>query len=141
MSFQGKKLKQLRLKNGYTMESLAKIVNTTKGTISNYENEHSSPSHEMIVILSDVLNTSADFLLGRTEDPSPPKLKNETNKSNLNEVRQRIKNHNINIAMYDGFEIERFEKLTQEQQKFIIDTFNKSIDIFLKEKEKNGKQK
>lgn len=71
MAFQGKILKQLRVEKGYTMEDLAKLVTTTKGTISNYENGHSSPPNEMIVALADVLCTSTDFLLGRTNTPDP----------------------------------------------------------------------
>ncbi|MET1032229.1 helix-turn-helix domain-containing protein, partial [Domibacillus tundrae] len=38
----------------------------TKGTISNYENGHSTPSNEMLKDLADILDTTTDYLLGRT---------------------------------------------------------------------------
>ncbi|MBC1521435.1 helix-turn-helix domain-containing protein [Listeria aquatica] len=50
-----------------TQSDLAKKVNTTKATISNYENKYSSPSGEMISLLADALQTTTDFLLGKTD--------------------------------------------------------------------------
>lgn len=64
------RLKHMRKLRKYTQEELAKKVNTTKGTISNYENGYSTPSNEMLAILADVLETSTDYLLGRTDNPS-----------------------------------------------------------------------
>jgi transcriptional regulator with XRE-family HTH domain len=60
-----KRLKTARNKAKLTQEELGKKVNTTKGTISNYENGHSTPSNDMLLLLADVLNTTTDYLLGR----------------------------------------------------------------------------
>lgn len=65
------RLKELRTKRGLTQETLAEKLNTTKGTISNYENGHSSPDGTMLTMLADALNTTSDYLLGRTQDPAP----------------------------------------------------------------------
>ncbi|PGC67600.1 helix-turn-helix domain-containing protein [Bacillus safensis] len=65
-----KRLKSVRKNRGLTQEELAKRVKTTKGTISNYENGHSTPSNEMLKDLADALNTTTDYLLGRTENIS-----------------------------------------------------------------------
>ena len=62
------RLKNARNKMKLTQEELAKKVNTTKGTISNYENGHSTPSNEMLVLLSDALEITTDYLLGKTTD-------------------------------------------------------------------------
>lgn len=62
------RLKYARNKLKLTQEELAVKVNTTKSTISNYENGHSTPSNDMLVLLSDVLEVSTDYLLGRTDD-------------------------------------------------------------------------
>ena len=53
---------------GLTQEELAEKVQTTKGTISNYENNHSSPPNEMLAQLADILQVSTDWLLGRVDD-------------------------------------------------------------------------
>lgn len=61
------RLKVARKNNKLTQEQLAQKVQTTKGTISNYENGHSTPSNEMLVLLARTLNTSTDYLLGNTD--------------------------------------------------------------------------
>lgn len=70
-----KRLKKIRQNKGLTQERLAKLVNTKKTTISNYETSYSSPSNEMLKDLAQVLNTSTDFLLGLTDNPNPYKVK------------------------------------------------------------------
>lgn len=62
------KLKNARTSLKLTQSDLAKKVNTTKGTISNYENGHSTPSNEMLVFLADALNVTTDYLLGRSDN-------------------------------------------------------------------------
>ena len=68
-----KRLISARRKSKLTQAELAKKVHTTKSTISNYENRHSNPSNEMLVLLSDALNVSTDYLLGKTEELGTPK--------------------------------------------------------------------
>lgn len=63
------RLRSARKSKSLTQEELAKRVKTTKGTISNYENGHSTPSNEMLKDLADALDTTTDFLLGRTNIP------------------------------------------------------------------------
>ena len=64
-----KRLRTARTKAKLTQEELGRKVNTTKGTISNYENGHSTPSNEMLLLLSNALNTTTDYLLGRENNP------------------------------------------------------------------------
>ncbi|MCY9112043.1 helix-turn-helix transcriptional regulator [Bacillus atrophaeus] len=65
-----KRLKLIRKRRGLTQIGLANKVKTTKGTISNYENGHSTPSNEMLRDLADALDTTTDYLLGRIENDS-----------------------------------------------------------------------
>ncbi|USG64652.1 helix-turn-helix domain-containing protein [Brevibacillus ruminantium] len=64
------RLRTARRAKGLTQEELAEKVRTTKGTISNYENNHSSPPNEMLTQLADILHVSTDWLLGRVDDVS-----------------------------------------------------------------------
>lgn len=59
-----KRLRAARSAKKWTQEHLGKKVNTTKGTISNYENGHSTPSNEMLLSLASALDTTTDYLLG-----------------------------------------------------------------------------
>ncbi len=63
------RLKSARKRLKLTQEDLASRVNTTKGTISNYENGHSTPSNEMLVLLSNCLEITTDYLLGKSDSP------------------------------------------------------------------------
>ncbi|WP_249664300.1 helix-turn-helix domain-containing protein, partial [Lysinibacillus sp. D4B1_S16] len=51
-----------------TQEQFSVKVQTTKGTISNYENGHSTPSNEMLVLLAKTLNVTTDYLLDNTDE-------------------------------------------------------------------------
>ncbi|MFJ7933669.1 helix-turn-helix domain-containing protein [Sporosarcina sp. NPDC096371] len=64
------RMKYARKKSKLTQEELAAKVNTTKSTISNYENGHSTPSNDMLILLSDALDITIDYLLGKTDNPS-----------------------------------------------------------------------
>lgn len=65
------RLKAARKAKKLTQEQLAGKLQTTKGTISNYENGHSTPSNEMLVLLSKILDVTTDYLLGVTDNPKP----------------------------------------------------------------------
>ena len=64
----GTRLREIRKKNKLTQTQLAEKVGTQKGTISNYENGHSTPPNEMLKRISKVLNISSDYLLGISEE-------------------------------------------------------------------------
>lgn len=64
------RLREMRKQNKLTQTQLAEKVGTQKGTISNYENDYSTPPNDMLKKLSKVLNISSDYLLGITEEKS-----------------------------------------------------------------------
>lgn len=65
----GDRLKKLRTNRKLTQEELGKLVNVTKVSISGYENGHRSPDTDTLQKLADTLDTSTDYILGRTESP------------------------------------------------------------------------
>lgn len=64
-----KRLRYTRNARKLSQEALAKKINTTKSTISNYENEYSAPSNDVLKDLANALNTTTDYLLGRSDKP------------------------------------------------------------------------
>lgn len=60
----GKRLKTARQTNKITQQELAKILNTTRTNVCNYENDRNKPSADMIIEICKTLNISADWLLG-----------------------------------------------------------------------------
>ena len=51
------------------MEQLGKEIESTRGTIGNFENGNKKPSLDMLIKLADYFNVSIDYLIGRTDDP------------------------------------------------------------------------
>lgn len=84
-----KRLRAARSAKKWTQEQLGKKVNTTKGTISNYENGHSTPSNEMLLLLASVLDTTTDYLLGSSVEGKQSIYGKEVDVDELTE-KQRI---------------------------------------------------
>ena len=59
----GKKLKDARMRSGFTHESVAEKVNVSRQTISNWENEKSYPDIISVIELSNLYSISLDELL------------------------------------------------------------------------------
>ena len=59
----GKKLKDARMRSGFTQESVAEKVNVSRQTISNWENEKSEPDIMSVLELSNLYSISLDELL------------------------------------------------------------------------------
>lgn len=57
-----------RERKGMTMQELADIVGCTDGTISNYELGKRKPNYEMLLKLSEALDTDVSHLLGNAPD-------------------------------------------------------------------------
>ena len=62
----GKRLKELRKEHGYTIEQFADMVGISKSTLGYYENDKRMPDIEILARIANVLNVSADYLIGRT---------------------------------------------------------------------------
>lgn len=62
----GKRLRELRKENGYTIEQLADMVGISKSTLGYYENDKRMPDIEILARIANVLNVNADYLIGRT---------------------------------------------------------------------------
>lgn len=58
------RIKELRLSLDWTQVQLAKKLNITKQTVSNWENDNIQPSIEMLIKLTKVFNVTSDYLLG-----------------------------------------------------------------------------
>jgi len=62
--FDGKRLKELRIKAGLTQQQLGDLVNVTKVSICCYENGVRTPNVETLLDLAASLNTTPNYLLG-----------------------------------------------------------------------------
>lgn len=67
------RIKQLREEFGYTQQDLANKIDGAKSTIAMYENETRKPSMEILIKLSEILDCSIDYLLGKSDIRNPEK--------------------------------------------------------------------
>lgn len=61
-------LKNVRIKRGIKAIDIAKALNVSKQTISNWENGKRFPDIKTLIKLADFYNVSVDYLVGRTDD-------------------------------------------------------------------------
>lgn len=73
-------IRGLREDKDLTQSELGKIFNVNQITISQYERGTRALSIEMLVLYAKFFNVSADYIIGLTNDPKPPKaIKNQVN--------------------------------------------------------------
>lgn len=64
----GKRILDLRKQLNLSQKELAERTGITEATLSRYENNLREPKAEIITKISDVLECSTDYLLGRTDN-------------------------------------------------------------------------
>ncbi len=67
----GNRLKQLRNSKQLTQQDLAALMGLSRATIAGYESTGKQPDQEKTLWLADYFDVSTDYLLGRTDDPTP----------------------------------------------------------------------
>lgn len=61
------KLKELRTKNKISQQRLADLLGVSRSTVSMWEIELSEPDNQSLLKLAEILNTTTDYLLGKTD--------------------------------------------------------------------------
>lgn len=69
MNFFHKRLRELRQLNNMTLDELAIALNTTKTTLSRYENNKRTADSDFIVSTATFFGVSTDYILGLTNNP------------------------------------------------------------------------
>ena len=67
----GMRLKQKRKEMGLSGEAIAKTLDTTRVTVSRWENGTSEPNDKKKIALAKMLHTSVAYLMGETDNPEP----------------------------------------------------------------------
>ena len=64
------RIRELRKQKGMDGKTLAEKVGVTPAAISNYELGQREPSYEMLLKIAEELDTTVDYLLEKTDNPS-----------------------------------------------------------------------
>ena len=68
----GQNLQQHRKDKGLSQEALANQLFVTRQSVSQWENDRTMPSVDLLLKLSDIFGTTVDALLGKPETESIP---------------------------------------------------------------------
>jgi len=64
----GARILPLMKKKGMTQRELANMIGVTETSISRYISGQRVPKANIVVYMADALNTTTDYILGRTEE-------------------------------------------------------------------------
>ncbi|AND84225.1 transcriptional regulator [Clostridium tyrobutyricum DIVETGP] len=137
-----KRMKELRAEKNITLEELAKVLNTTKSTLSRYENNLRTPNADFINQLAKYFNVSADYLLGNS-DIKKPSLESDipqeyTDKYKV--TKKDIEQHDEVIKHAQAFMMD--DEVGEEDKEKLVAVINKLYwDSKAKNKEKFGRKK
>ena len=67
MTVFSQRLKELRLEKGLSLRALAKRLDIPYSTYTHYERGEREPPLDVLVLICDLFNVSADYLLGRVD--------------------------------------------------------------------------
>jgi transcriptional regulator with XRE-family HTH domain len=96
MKIFAKRLKNLREQQGLSQRELAKHVKIAHSTLGMYEIGEREPDFDIVSRLATFLNTSIDYLLGRTDDPRPV---NDIKQSNAPDLNAPLQEQNLADAL------------------------------------------
>ena len=69
----GERIRRQRMAQGWSQQEFAKKTGIPYPTLSRIEHGEQSMHYERVIALADVLKVSTDYLLNRTDNPTPPK--------------------------------------------------------------------
>lgn len=67
----GERIRELRLKRNFKQDEIAEKLGMKRSNFSSYETGRTIPPSNVLSELATILNTSSDYLLGKTENPDP----------------------------------------------------------------------
>lgn len=91
----GDRICELRKDNGMTQDDLAKYLNVTRASISNYEKGVNEPSLQIIIKLSKLFNVSSDYLLELTKEKYNLNFENKDNRELIFKIFNILKDYKI----------------------------------------------
>lgn len=116
----GSRIKELRENKGLSRGELANLLGVTVGSISNYENEVSSPKEPILFKIMDVLKCDANYLFQDALDMPAMKNSVSVDEYAIVEKYRNLDNHGKEMVDFTlNKEYERSEALAKQEKKNI----------------------
>ncbi|ABO51296.1 transcriptional regulator, XRE family [Desulforamulus reducens MI-1] len=119
----GQRIKELREKFSLTQKDLALVIGFTSARSIQYiEADKRGLDHNALITLADYFNVSLDYLLGRSDDPTPSQTQSTESAKKLYDV------------------IARAKDLPEQNIEELTDTLDALIGVHLKKLKSKGKK-
>ncbi|AGK97366.1 helix-turn-helix domain-containing protein [Clostridium pasteurianum] len=118
------RMKEIRTEKDITLEDLAKALNTTKSTLSRYENNLRVPNVDFINQLAKYFNVSVDYLLGNTDNPNIKNSESKLTKKDEKDIQKALSKTLEQLeSSQDGlmFDGEPMDETTREMLRISIE--------------------
>ncbi|MDD3673441.1 MAG: helix-turn-helix transcriptional regulator [Synergistaceae bacterium] len=124
------RFKKCRIENNYTQEKIAEELGAKRGTVASWEaGGYRIPELSKIYKAADVFDVSVDYLVGRTDDPSPMPIWKRDKKPTDIELEKFLNKTNIH---FDG------APLTDEDKEDLLTYLKVKWERESKKKKKGG---
>lgn len=117
-----RRMREVRDRIGASQEDLANFLNVDRAAISQYESSKRTPDAEKLSKIADFYKTTTDYLLGRTDDQSPPSVEDDPDSDLQPTPRDRIKTFQKKLGELSPkslefleYQIERLRELDLEE--------------------------
>lgn len=100
----GQRIKYIRINSGMNQKELATKLRIANSTMSQYESGQRIPSDDLKLKIAEIFNVTIDYLLGRTDDPTPIRDVNQDlydEHDYSKELEDFIKDNEISAAFQD----------------------------------------
>ncbi|MGO2138336.1 MAG: helix-turn-helix domain-containing protein [Leuconostoc mesenteroides] len=123
MSITANRIKELRKQKKLTQSELAKKINASRMAIANYETDRNNPSYAMLSLIADALDTTVEYLQGKTDSPTKT-IDSNVNTGDENKKHVELSDDEL-IMSFEGKELSEdykksilaFVKMLREERK------------------------
>lgn len=97
------RIKELRIEKGLLQSDVAKYIDKSERMVGFYENGERDPNTDTLIKLSELLDASVDYILGKSDIRNPEEIELDTDKIKI------------------GLSTSDYDNITDEQRKQIED--------------------
>lgn len=111
------RLKELRNEKGLNQKKIAACLNITQQTYSDYETGRTNPDINTLILISDILETSIDYLLGREDELGNITIKSDA-PAPLPQDEQKLLDIYRKLDTINKMHVSAYAEIRLEEQEF-----------------------
>ncbi|AXI29484.1 immunity repressor protein [Priestia megaterium] len=126
----GKRIAKLRKEKGLSQYELAERLGFSRGKLANYEQGSRQPDYDTLQLIATYFDVSTDYLLGKSDTPSPSATNNNINNAltekDEKDIAKRVEKIKEDLSNDDGYML-MGEPMSEEAKESILDAMEYAI--------------